>query len=108
MLAEGGFAKQPASGLTAEEMDALVLRVQEFFKSQLRGRVSETARMRPVEHPCARGIHQLKHVLPVKGKERRVHDLEDAPQQRGCLERADALPLQQVGERIDLTGEFSE
>ena len=89
--------KEPARGLAAEEVDALILRVKEFFESEFRGRVSETARMRPVEHPGASRVHQLKHVLPVKGKEGRVHDFKDAAQQRGGFERANALTLKQIG-----------
>ena len=37
------------------------------------------AQMRPVEHLRSRGVDELQHVLAVEGKERRVHDLEDAP-----------------------------
>ena len=37
-----------------------------------------------------------------------MHHLKDARQQRRCLKRAHALLLQQIGERVDLRGQFAE
>ncbi len=53
-------------------------------------------------------VDQLQQVFAVEGKERRMHHFENARQQRRSLQRAHALLLQQIGERIDFGGQFAE
>ena len=53
-------------------------------------------------------VDQLQRVFAVEGKQRRMHDFKNAGQQGCGLERTDALLLQQVGESIDLGGQFAK
>jgi hypothetical protein len=56
--------------------------------------------------PCV--VHQLQQVLAVEGEQRRVHHFKNARQQRRGLQRAHALLLQQVGQRVHLAGQLAQ
>jgi hypothetical protein len=53
-------------------------------------------------------LTSCRSVVAVKGEEGRMHDFENAGQQGRGFERAHALLLQQVGEGVDLPGQFAD
>ena len=105
---KAAFAQQPAIGLVAEGMDALVGRSEQIFEAEFAGGSSKAAGMRYAEQLHSGIVDELQYVIAVKGEDGRVHDLENARQQGGGFERTHALLLQQVGERVDFGGEFAE
>ena len=83
-------------------MNALVGRCQQIFQTQLMRTAAKAARIGHTQQPHPGVVDQLQQVVAVEGKQRRVHYFQDAGQQSGSLKRAHSLPLQQVGEGVDL------
>ncbi len=89
-------------------MNRLVGGGEQVVEAQFVRSVAEASCQRTTEELRAGVVDQLQEVFAIKGKERRVHDLENARQKRRCLKRADALLLQQIGKRVDLTSQFAQ
>ncbi len=89
-------------------MNGLVGRGEQIFQAQFARGAAEAAGMGQAQQLDAGVVDQLQQVVAVKGKQRRVHDFKNARQQGRGFQRAHALLLQQVGERVDLRGQFAE
>jgi len=81
-------------------------RLQAFSLGPLRCRVVDAAGIGPFRHFDACVIHQAQTIVAVEGEEWSMHHLENAGEQGCSLQRTHALPLQQVGKSIDLSGEL--
>jgi hypothetical protein len=89
-------------------VDALVGRGKQIFEAQFARCVAKTAGIGQGQQLDAGVVDQLEQIFAVEGKQRRVHHLKDARQQRGGLKRTHALLLQQIGERVHLGCQFAE
>jgi hypothetical protein len=70
--------------------------------------VTDRSRGGAIEEFEASVVDELQAVFAIESEERRVHHFQDACQQRGSLKRAHALLLQQIGKRVDFSGEFAQ
>ena len=68
--------------------------------------MAEAAGKRTTEELGAGIVDQLQKVFAIEGKQRRMHDLENAGQQRGGFKRTNALLLEKVCQRVDFGGQF--
>jgi hypothetical protein len=89
-------------------MHRLIRGLEQLFEVELTGGTTEAAGMGQAEQFEAGVIDQLKQVFAVEGKEGRVHDLENAAKKSCGFKRANALFLEEIGQRIDLGGEFAD
>src|SRR6185437_3289920 len=108
ILAEGGFAQQPAPGAGAGRVYRLVRRMEQVFQAQFVCGSPDAAADGHAEELCAGFVDQLQDVFSIDGKKWRVHDFENARQQRSGFERVHPLFLQQVGDGVYLQGEFGK
>ena len=106
VLAKEGLAQEPPRGFAAKGVDALVRRGKQIFEAECAGGVAEAAGMGETQQLDPGVVDQLEKIFAVEGKERRVHDLKDAGQQSRGFKRAHALLLQQIGQCVDLRGQF--
>src|ERR1035437_6031680 len=89
-------------------MNGLIRRSQQRLQSQFGGGVPKAARIRKSQQLSSSGVHQLQQVFAIERKQRRVHHLKNARQQRRCFQRAPPLLLQQIGQRIHLCRQFAQ
>ena len=89
-------------------MNALVGRGQQLLQAEFARTLVVAASLGPAQQLDAGVARQLQPVMTVKSKQRRVHHFENASQKSRGLERTDALLLQQIGERVDLGGQFAQ
>src|SRR4051812_6702399 len=88
-------------------MDGLVSRCEQCIEAKFTRAMSKTSRQRTPEKLRRGVVDKLQRVVPIERKERCVHDLKNARKKSRGLKRADTLPLKEVGQRIDLAGQFS-
>ena len=107
ILAERGFAQQPARRLDAERVDRLVLRGLKHIQAELTRGMPKTTGVRAAQKLGSCGVHQLQHVLAIKREQRRNHYFQNAREQCCRFEGANPLLLQQISKRVDFCGQFS-
>ena len=91
-----------------EGVNGLVGRAKEFFKAEFARAAAEAAGVGQAEEFESGVVDQLQSVVAVEGEQRSMHDFEDAGEQGRGLKRAHSLFLEQVGESIDLRGQFAD
>ena len=110
LLAEHAAPDLPACRAPAEQPvdDARCIACQRLGEIQVGGGSAEASFGGAAQQALSRPIHEAQRVVLVEGEHRDVDLCHDGAQERGGLERAQALALQHVGQRVQFVGHVSE
>ena len=95
-------SQRPAPPGKRQRADARRLGCEPVAESELVGAATEQPLGRRAEQAFAGAVHEPQPLALVEGEDRDVDLRHDRAQQRRRFERAEPLPAQRLGERVDL------